>query len=169
MLRYPDNRGKFAGVGQWSVAPGNPRGDNPVRTSEPVTTIASRGSAPRDAFRVSTTEDPELLRAQAEADEIKKRQQEHIARQNATLPQSSEGASSISTPSGIYDIESGQSGGSVNVANLLEAEPTASSTPMVRNGPFVLEKNTLTGASPALRKAPATVGSSAASILGTDD
>lgn len=78
--RYPDNRGKFAGVGQWSVAPGAPRGDNPVRTTEPVTTIASRGSAPRGAFRVSTTEDTELLRAQAEAEEIKKRQDEYLAR-----------------------------------------------------------------------------------------
>src|SRR5271156_709683 len=103
MLRFPDNRGKYAGVGQWDVSPARPRGDNLIPTKESVTTLASRGTPPRGAFRVMTTEDPALLLAQAEADEIKKRQQEHIARQNAMSPQTSEGTSSISTPSGISD------------------------------------------------------------------
>ena len=163
MLRYPDNRGKFAGVGQWSVAPGNPRGDNPVRTSEPVTTIASRGPAPRDAFRVSTTEDPELLRAQAEADEIKKRQQEHIARQNATSPQSSEGASSISTPSGISDTDvTLPESAPIILQNSGRSVPTNT----LRTESYTREPGVAPGASSGLG---AIVGSSAASILGTDD
>jgi len=52
------------------VQAGNPRGDNPVKHSEPVSNLASRGISPRGAFRVSTTENENLLRAQAEAEKI---------------------------------------------------------------------------------------------------
>jgi hypothetical protein len=96
MPKYPDNRGKFAGVGQWSIAPANPRGDNLISTKEPSTTIASRGNPPRGAFRVSTTEDEALLLAQAEADEIKKRQDEYV-QHHGEIPAQAEGSSSSDT------------------------------------------------------------------------
>src|ERR1700677_2278959 len=54
--------------------PGAPRGDNPVPTTESKTTIASRGTSPRDAFRVSTTEDENLLMQAAIDEDIAKRQ-----------------------------------------------------------------------------------------------
>ena len=72
--KYPDRRASFRGVGQWEVPAGNARPDNPVKNSDPVTDIASRGQSPRDAFRVSTTTDPVLLAAQAEAQDIAKAQ-----------------------------------------------------------------------------------------------
>lgn len=143
MHRYPDNRGKFAGVGQWSVAPANPRGDNLVPTNEPVTTIASRGIAPREVFRISTTEDEELLLAQAEADEIKKRQDEYVARQDdKSIDSVSVGASNASSLANIADRKVSSISGEYH------------SVPV---GGASSETGT------------AMVGSSAASILGTDD
>jgi hypothetical protein len=77
MLRYPDNRGKFKGTAQWDVSAGNGRPDNPVANRESKEDKASRGAtAPRDVFRVTTTEDPALLQAQAEAEAIAKHQKD---------------------------------------------------------------------------------------------
>jgi hypothetical protein len=68
---YPDKRGRYAGVFQANIPAGTPRGDNPVQRPEPVSKLASR--SPREAFRVSTTEEPTLLQKQAEDEALKLR------------------------------------------------------------------------------------------------
>ena len=96
-MRYPDNRGKFKGIPQWSVDAASSRGDNLVKNSEPVTTKASRGISPRDAFRVSTTEDEKLLMQQAEAEALKARE--------AEIQKGISSLSVISVPDGsTYDL-----------------------------------------------------------------
>ena len=66
--------------------PGNAHANNPVQHSEPVSTLAKRGAAPRDAFRVTTTEDPAVLQAQAEAEAQKAKE----AKLGLTLPDSAD-------------------------------------------------------------------------------
>lgn len=137
MPTYPDKRNRYAGRAPWAFAAGIPRGDNPVPTKEPTVMMAERGSAPRDGFRISTTEDETMLLAQAEAEEIKKRQDEHKANQNfAFLDSSSDGTSEDST-----------------VIVAAKGDDACASVQSKGNG---------TGSG-------ATVGSSASSILATDD
>ncbi len=74
MISYADKRARYAGLGPWVFSAGQPNGANIKPTKESATMIASRGNAPREAFRVLTTEEPALLMEQALAADIAKRQ-----------------------------------------------------------------------------------------------
>ena len=162
-ISYADKRGRYAGQAPWDFSPGATRGDNPVPTKESSTTLASRGvTAPRDAFRVTTTEDENLLMQAAIAEEIAKRQaQGDSGGANGLVP---EGVSLLEA-SAAATVNSGEN--QVFPVPVSNTSEDAETFPRIKaSSPSVITSRP-DGAS-------ATVGSSnsaivtAASILGTD-
>jgi hypothetical protein len=98
-VKYPDRRGQFKGVPQWSVTPGNPCSENPVKHPDPVSHRAMRD--PRGAFRVSTTTDPVLLQQQGEAEALKLRQD---AENQKGMSSPSSDTVAVSVPDGSINV-----------------------------------------------------------------
>lgn len=146
MPTYPDRRTRFKGAAQWTVQPGNGRGDNAFPVSAPVSDLMKRGMAPRDAFRVATTEDVNLLRAQAEAKAIAKAQKE--------------------SPSGSSDTSDIRKGASLLEASIAPGESEGGSTTASEYCAAIEGQQSMQPCPVTQPHALSTVGSSAKAIVG---